>query len=62
MKHCKRKEYAMDPHLKTVNITIKFEQELKKELAGLAIKRGMDLSKLARAILTNYVRPGTFIL
>lgn len=47
---------------KTVNLTIKFEPELKVELANLAIKRGMDLSKLARVILTNYIKPGTFNL
>lgn len=47
---------------KTVNLSIKFEPELKEELASMAIKRGMDLSKLARAILTNYVKPGTFTL
>lgn len=46
----------------TVNMTVKLEPELKESLRLLAIKKGMDLSKLSRAVLTNFVAPGTFSL
>jgi len=42
------------------NLSVNLGAEIKQLLREKAEKRGMDLSKLARAILTNYVRPGTF--
>ncbi len=44
----------------TLNIIL--EPELKTKLESMALKRSMDLSKLTRAILTNWLEPDTFIL
>lgn len=44
----------------TVTLSVKVEQELKEQLGDMALKRGMDLSKLARVVLTNYVKPGSY--
>lgn len=46
----------------TVILSVKVEPNLKKTLNDSAKAKGMDLSKLARAILTNYVQPGTYSL
>lgn len=43
-------------------LSIKIETDIKSELDDLAKTKGMDLSKLTRAVLTNYVRPNTFSL
>jgi hypothetical protein len=45
---------------KTVSLSIKLEPELKVELGVMAVKRGMDLSKLARVVLANFIKPGTY--
>ena len=46
----------------TVNMTIKVEPGLKESLKLLATKKGMDLSKLSRAVITNFVTPNTYSL
>ena len=46
----------------TVILSVKVEPDLKNKLNDAAKLKGMDLSKLSRAILTNYVKPGTFTL
>lgn len=43
-------------------ISIKIGQEVKTDLQSLANIKGMDLSKLVRAVLTNYIKPGTYSL
>ncbi len=47
---------------KTATITIKIEPEIKFNLEETAERKCMDMSKLARAILTNWVKPDTYIL
>lgn len=47
---------------KLTNVSIKMGTEIKEKLNKTARAKGMDLSKLARAILTNYVEPNTFSL
>jgi antitoxin component of RelBE/YafQ-DinJ toxin-antitoxin module len=47
---------------KTGSINIKVEPNLKNQLFDLAESRGMNISTLARAVLTNFVKPGTFTL
>lgn len=43
-------------------ITVKVPADVKTALTDQAKIKGMDMSKLARAVLTNYVKPGTFVL
>ena len=43
-------------------LSINFDQELKKEMATAAQQRGMEMSQLARIVLVNYLRPGTYQL
>lgn len=56
----------MSPEIKQgpglVNISIRLDVEVKQMLIDAATKRGMDLSKLVRATLTNMVKPGTYSL
>lgn len=47
---------------KQTALSIKIESDVKEKLVNLAQKKSMDMSKLARAILTNYVTPGTYSL
>lgn len=46
----------------TAGITIRIEPEVKERLEVLADRKGMDLTKLTRAILTNYVKPNSYQL
>lgn len=44
------------------NISIRIDAEIKNKLEKIAESRGMDLSKLARVVLVNFVNPGTYSL
>jgi hypothetical protein len=44
----------------TAALSIKLEPEIKRKLIENSVQRGMDLTKLSRAILTNWVEPGRY--
>lgn len=52
----------MGTNNETVNLSVKVEPNFKTKLNDLAKIKGMDLSKLVRAVLTNYVQPNTYSL
>jgi len=45
---------------KQANLSVKMDCKIKEMLTSTAKARGMDLSKLTRAILTNWVTPNTY--
>lgn len=46
----------------TASVTVRLPIELKDGLTAQANRKGMDVTKLARVILTNHLKPGTFEL
>jgi antitoxin component of RelBE/YafQ-DinJ toxin-antitoxin module len=52
----------MKTDVKVPYISVRIEQEVKNKLQDLAKTKGMDLSKLSRAVLTNFVSPNTYTL
>jgi len=44
----------------TSTITMRVPGDVKQELTARAIKKGMDVTKLSRAMLINSLHPGTY--
>lgn len=47
---------------RNARVSVRIEQDLKDYLDKMALRKGMDLSKLINAVLTNYVKPNTYQL
>ena len=52
----------LDGNQNQVPLSIRVDEEVKRGLKNVARTKGMDMSKLARIILTNYIRPNTYKL
>ena len=52
----------MMTNTKITRLSVNIDFDVKEKLQELAKIKGMDLSKIVRASLTNMVKPGTYSL